>query len=72
MVMKIVGWVPDQIIEAEASRLRQRADEAMAITQGHENPQAEDLKNAAVELRAIADRQVMLYRQMCRAFLSRN
>jgi hypothetical protein len=68
----IVGWVPDDLIEAEAFRLRQMADEAVALTQGHEDPQAKDLRDTAAEARVIAHRQVTHYREMCRAFLSRN
>lgn len=67
----IVGWIPEELIEAKAAKLCQLANEAMALTQGDEDPQAEDLRSYAVEARFMAERQVVKYREMCRAFLSR-
>jgi hypothetical protein len=71
-LLAIVGWIPEELIEAKASHLRQVANEAIVLTQGQGGPQAEDLRNTAVEARFIAERQVVKYREMCRAFLSRN
>jgi hypothetical protein len=71
-VLAIVGWVPDDLIEVMASSLRQIAHEADAKAQGDTSQQAQDLRDATVEARTIAHRQVMLYREMCRAFLARS
>jgi hypothetical protein len=71
-LLHIVGWLPEELIEAKAAKLRQLANEAVMLTQGHEGPQAEDLRSSAVTARFIAERQVVKYREMCRAFLSRS
>jgi hypothetical protein len=71
-LLDIVGWIPDELIEAMAADLRKVANEAEDLTKGHEGSQADELRNIAKMAHVLGERQVVKYREMCRTFLSRN
>jgi hypothetical protein len=72
IVLTVVGWLPDDLIEEKSSRLCKIADEAYRLVQEDDSLQAKNLQDTASEARVIVQRQLMRYREMCRAFLARN
>lgn len=72
LLLTVVGWIPEGIVEAKAAELRQVADDAVMLTQGHGGSEAGELRNSAAQARILAEAQAAGYRKMCRAFLSRN
>ncbi len=71
-LLTVVGWIPNDIIEAKGAELRQVADDAAMLTHGDDGSEAAELRNSAAMAHMLAERQVAAYRKTCRAFLSRN
>lgn len=70
-VFEIVGWIPEDIIEAKALRLRKIAAHAERMIVGDMSEGADELRTLAKEARHIANKQVETYRRQCRDFLAK-
>ena len=70
-ILGIVGWIPEDLIEAKTQRLRDLSARAQGMTEGHSDALTEDLRAAASEGRMIAEQQLSRYRQRSREFLLR-
>jgi hypothetical protein len=68
-VLHIVGWIPEDVMEARAAQLRQLAREADEFTAGDVSKSGEELRVLADNCRIVAAEQLKRYRQECRKFL---
>lgn len=70
-ILDIIGWIPDDIIEAKVHRVRELATQAAQITNGHTDDHTnEKLKTAEVAI-VKASEVLSRYRELCRGFLAR-
>lgn len=70
-VFHIVGWIPNDVFEAKAAHTCTLADEAEVLTRGDVSSTANELREAGQNAKITALKQLALYRQRCRSFLSR-
>lgn len=68
-VLAIVGWIPDDILEARASSLWQSAAEADRATAGDEGAAADELRAKAADARVEASKLLATGRGQWRSFL---
>ena len=70
-VLGIVGWIPEDVVEAKTERLRALSARAQAMTEGHSDALAEELRSAAREGQMIAAQALSRHRKRTRDFLLR-
>ena len=70
-ILQILGWIPDDVIEAKANDLLKIAAQAEEITAGDLSESAKKLREVAKQCRNTAEQQVCRFRQYTRSFLWR-